>query len=74
MTDDDPLRQLEAWGRAVERRELRAHTGRRLQHGMKAPGRAARRHRRAVVIVLVTIGLVVLFVAFSALLGSAEGQ
>jgi hypothetical protein len=72
VTEDDPLRQLEQWGREVERRELRAQTGRRLQDVMKAPIRAARRHRRPVIIVLVTVGLVALFVAISALLGAHD--
>jgi hypothetical protein len=52
--DDDPLRQLEDWGRKVERRLGRARTGRRIMNGLTWPARAvARRPRRWIAVLLV---------------------
>lgn len=42
-SDPDPLRQLEAWGRKVDRKVRRQRRGRRLRRALTAPGHVLRR-------------------------------
>ncbi len=57
--DNDPLRQLEEWGRQADRRQRRSHALSRLRHGLSAPVRALRGRRRA----FVTLGVIVAIAA-----------
>jgi hypothetical protein len=60
---DDPLRQLESWGRQVDRRARRATAGRRLLAPFRALAALGRLLRRRGVIVVV--GVCAVAVAFS---------
>jgi hypothetical protein len=56
--EQDPLKQLERWGRRADRRARRARAARRLARTLTAPVRALFRPRRAGVIVVIVVVVV----------------
>jgi hypothetical protein len=75
--EQDPLKQLERWGRRADRRARRARAARRLARALTAPLRAIFRPQRAsviVVIVVVVVAALWLSRSLSSWSGSAAGR